>query len=215
MVEAQLHRFRIKYTKKPSLRFIGHLDMLRTWERSLRRARIPMAYSQGFHPHQRINMGLALPLGFSSDCEMIDLWLEEDIGVQELRSGISNSLPPGIDLLSIEKTELNSPSLQKLIKMAEYAVTIDEERTGTEVMSAVERLLSQTAFIQERRAKEYDLRPLIKSIEVDERDNGVILRMRLHASQEGTGRPDEVIKALGYKPEKAQIVRTRLILEDG
>ena len=214
MVEPTTYRYRVTYSKGPSLRFIGHLDLLRTWERTLRRAKVPMAYTKGFHPHQRINMGVALPLGFSSECEILDLWMEEEVEASDLLSQIIEAIPPGIELHSIEKVASASPTLQKRIQLAEYEVGLGSDMSSGDVTAVVVDLLRQETIVRERRGKAYDLRPLIDSIEVGGVDRDITLRMRLAASQEGTGRPDEVLRALGIKPESAQIARTRLILSE-
>lgn len=214
MVEDTLHRYRVRYSKEPSLRFIGHLDLQRTWERTLRRANLPMAYTQGFHPHQRINLGAALPLGFSSECELIDIWLEEDAETNDLMSKIIRATPPGIDPHTVDEVALTSPSLQQRIQWAEYQVSLGSERYVGDVKAVVDDLLDLETVQRERRGKSYDLRPLIDGIEVGGTDGSVTLRMRLSAGQKGTGRPDEVLKALGFKPERAQITRTRLILSE-
>lgn len=214
MTQETLHRFRVRYSKRPSLRFIGHLDLLRTWEWTLRRANVSMAYTHGFHPHQRINLGVALPLGFSSECELIDLWLDEEVETSDLMSNITRALPPGIKLHSIERVELDSPTLQQRIQWAEYQVNLGTERPLGAVKAIVDDLLDLGTIQRERRGKSYDLRPLIDNIDIGEDDGSVTMRMRLAASQEGTGRPDEVLKALGFNSEQAQIIRTRLILAE-
>lgn len=209
-----LHRFRIIYSKRSLLRFIGHLDLLRTWERTLRRAHVPMAYTHGFHPHQRINLGVALPLGFSSKCELIDLWLESEVDLRNLMMKIRLAAPPGIELHSIEKVGLGSPTLQQLIQQAEYRVHLDSNKPLGVVETMIDDLLGLGVIERKRRGKVYDLRPLIETIAVESVNGGLALRMKLSASQVGTGRPDEVLRALGFEPEKAEIVRTRLILTD-
>ena len=214
MPEDKLHRYRIRYSKGPLLRFIGHLDLLRTWERTLRRAKVPIAYTQGFHPHPRINLGVALPLGFSSECELIDLWVETEISPTVLCSTITEALPPGLEPHSIDEVDLSSPSLQLSIEWAEYQVAFEPGLPKENVESGVEDLLSQVSHLRERRGKSYDLRPLVNSITVSGNNVSITLRMRLSASQEGTGRPDEVLRALGFEPEKAKIIRTSLILTE-
>ena len=208
------HRYRIRYSKGPSIRFIGHLDLLRTWERALRRAQIPMAYSQGFHPHPRINLGAALPLGYSSECELIDLWIENEIETTEIMSGISRSLPPGIELASVDPIPAASPSLQKSIRWAEYITILDQKFSVEEMKSKVKELLAQDTLQRTRRGKTYDLRPLLDSIEVIEMEGRATLRMTLSSSQQGTGRPDEVLDALGLDALLARIQRKRLILSE-
>ena len=65
-------RVRITFSKQGALRFIGHLDLHRLWERAMRRANLPLTYSQGFHPQPKISLAAALPLGFSSRGEVLD-----------------------------------------------------------------------------------------------------------------------------------------------
>jgi radical SAM-linked protein len=76
-------RVRIHFHKTEAMRFTGHLDLHKAWERALRRAgsrsALRLAYSQGFHPQPRIHLACALPLGFTSECEVVDVWLENEI----------------------------------------------------------------------------------------------------------------------------------------
>jgi len=208
------HRYRIRYAKGPSIRFIGHLDLLRTWERALRRAQIPMAYSQGFNPHPRINLGAALPLGYSSECELIDLWIENEIETTEIMSRISRSLPPGIALAAVDPIPAASPSLQKSIRWAEYLTILDQNTSVEEMKLKVNELLAQDTLQRMRRGKTYDLRPLLDSIEVSEMEGRATLKMTLCSSQQGTGRPDEVLDALGLDASLVRIQRKRLILSE-
>ena len=83
-------RIRIVYSKADSLKYTGNLDLQKIWERLLRRANLPLAYSQGFHPQPRINQGCPLPLGFIGENEMVDIWLDfEQLNVQGGSSGRS------------------------------------------------------------------------------------------------------------------------------
>ena len=70
-------RLRITFSKSGALRYTGHLDLQTTWERTLRRAGLPLAYTHGFHPGPRIQIASALPLGFIGRAEIVDIWLDE------------------------------------------------------------------------------------------------------------------------------------------
>ena len=72
-------RCRIRFAKTEAMRYIGHLDLHRAWERLARRARLPLAYTAGYHPHPRIQIGSALPLGVTGDNELVDLWLDREM----------------------------------------------------------------------------------------------------------------------------------------
>src|SRR5512146_3064799 len=102
-------RIRITFTKQGALRYTGHLDLHRLWERALRRASLPLAYSQGFHPQPKMNMAAALPLGFSSRCEMMDLKFEQDIPLAELPERLNGTLPAGLRVTGVEQVEDRAP----------------------------------------------------------------------------------------------------------
>src|SRR5512139_3345190 len=94
-------RIRIIFSKTDAMRFTGHLDLHRTWERLVRRAGLPLAYTQGYSPHPRINLASALPLGFTSDCEVVDIWLEVEMPSGEVRLALTQAAPPGISILDV------------------------------------------------------------------------------------------------------------------
>ena len=82
-------RLRLTFAKTEAMRFTGHLDLHHTWERTFRRAGLPLAYSQGFNPHPRLNLASALPLGFTSECEVIDVWLEQEMEPEQVDGGLA------------------------------------------------------------------------------------------------------------------------------
>ena len=77
-------RIQITFSKQGSLRYTGHLDLHKLWERAARRAELPLAYSQGFHPQPKMNIAAALPLGFSSRCEVLDMRLKKEYDLRPL-----------------------------------------------------------------------------------------------------------------------------------
>ena len=209
-----LQRIRITYSKQRSLRFIGHLDMLRTWERTLRRANLPIAFTQGFHPHARINLGAALPLGFTSDWELVEIWIEDGLTLGELEERLKKTIPPGVAIQKIENVDLSAPKLQKRIISAEYEVTLNPSTPNNELGDRVVKLLAQESLPRTRRGKSYDLRPLIEDLSLESISNEITLRMRLMVGEGKTGRPDEVVLALGEDPLEARIHRSRLVFKE-
>lgn len=207
-------RFRMIFAKQEEMRYTGHLDLHRTWERTLRRAGVPLAYSQGFNPRPRINLGSALPLGFTSESEVMDIWLEKFISLDELAKSIRLAQPPGLRIQSIMQVDLRAPSLQTELRSAEYQVTLLDKIP--ELDTKLENLLRRTMIHRRRRGKEYDLRPLIEACErIREDENGhAQIFMRLAAREGATGRPEEVVAELGLSPELARVRRTKLIFKD-
>jgi radical SAM-linked protein len=207
-------RLRLTFSKQGPLRYTGHLDLHNLWERAARRAGLPLAYSQGFHPQPKINLASALPLGFSSRAEVMDIWLKEDSEVSRLRSDLQAALPADIQILDIQAIDERAPKLQTIVVSAEYEATLSEPVPDLEQKIAA--LLEAASLPRERRGKAYDLRPLIESVEAAPAEGSEKKRlvMRLAARESATGRPEEVLDALGVPIESARIERTRLLFLD-
>lgn len=206
-------RIRIKFAKTKAMRFTGNLDLHRAWERTFRRAGLPLAYSQGFNPRPRIQLASALPLGFTSQEEIADAWLEEDLPIEAIRAALDGALPPGLHLLEITEIDLRSPALQTEVGAAEFIVILLDPLPNLE--GRLEALLQKEDLIRQRRGKSYDLRPLIldmASMPPGKTDQQRIF-LRLAAREGATGRPEEVIDALGIPVYNTRVERTKLILE--
>jgi radical SAM-linked protein len=201
-------RIRITFSKLGALRYTGHLDLHRLWERAARRAELPLAYSQGFHPQPKLNIAAALPLGFSSRCEMLDMRLEHDISLDGLQERLQETLPTGIQLSSIEAVDERAPALQTQVEAAEYEVTLTEAVDVSDLKRRIDSVMESESIIRERRGKTYDLHPLIEGLSI--LPDGKIF-MRLTAREGATGRPEEVLDVLGIAFEATRIERTRLI----
>ena len=205
-------RIRITFTKQGALRYTGHLDLHRLWERAMRRAELPIAYSQGFHPQPKMSLAAALPLGFSSLCEMLDVRLNEEIPVEEIRLRLKDNLPSDIQVTNVESVDERAPALQTQVLSAEYHVQLTEPVDGSDLKRRVEELIQSESLPRERRGKFYELRPLVEVLTVDTETS--TLQMKLTAREGATGRPDEVLTALGIEPEYARVERTRLIFQE-
>lgn len=94
-----MQRIRIRYRKGEEIKFIGHRDLMRVFQRAIRRANLPIAYSQGFNPHMRISWGNALKLGVTSDNEFATLQLEGWVRPPELMARLNQQLPQGLEIL--------------------------------------------------------------------------------------------------------------------
>jgi len=207
-------RVRVTFSKQGALRYIGHLDLHKIWERSIRRAKLPLAYSQGYHPQPRINLAAALPLGFSSRAEVMDMWLNED--VQDVAPTLQAHVPPGLKIMEASQVDDREPSLQSRVIASAYEVEITEASQSGESDSE-HRLSEKIASVLEadsiprvRRKKPYDLRPLIEELTAP---NDHHIHMRLTAREGATGRPEEVLDELGIPLEDCRIERTALIFE--
>ena len=217
-------RIRITFIKQGALRYTGHLDLHKLWERAARRAELPLAYSQGFHPQPKMNMAAALPLGFSSRCEVMDMRLEHDISLDDLPTRLNTTLPSGIQVVEVQQVDEGAPALQTQVASAEYEVTLTGSIDGSELKRKVDSVRESSSIPRERRGKMYDLRPLIEELSLtpspslqsasqSPAGSGVRVFMRLAAREGATGRPEEVLDVLGIAFEETRIERTHLIFQ--
>jgi radical SAM-linked protein len=214
-MSADRFRYRIEFRKTEVMRFTGNLDLHRAWERTFRRANLPLAYSQGFNPRPRINLANALPLGLTSSAELLDVWFQEELDLAEISRALSIALPAGIEICSLHAVEPSEPALQKQVIAAEYTCALGLIDSPTALERAVEALMSSPTLPRTRRGKAYDLRPLIRHLWVTQGEDGeVSLRMRLSLREGATGRADEVLLALGLDPTQKRIQRSGLLFDE-
>lgn len=213
--QEDITRIRVLYTKGESLRFTGHLDMQRLWERLLRRSGLPVRYSQGFHPRARLNLASALPLGFVSQSELLDFWMNEPLPINEIHARLSEAAPPGLEIIEVSQAPLSEDALQVQMTASEFEVEFFDPQDPQELSEKVDSILVQDTITRKRRKKVYDLRPLVMEMNVFDLDNGEpALQMKLKAEEGATGRPDEVLDELGFQNTEYLVCRTALILTD-
>jgi radical SAM-linked protein len=209
-----MERIRIFYSKTEAMRYTGNLDVHKVWERTLRRARLPLTYSQGFHPQPRINQACPLPLGILSKAEAIDIWLDETLPEDQILDCLSKALPSGLEVSEIRKVEQSQPALPTLVKSSEFVVTLLEDIPIETLKAKLAAILEAPAIMRERRGKNYDLRPLIEALELlpPAENDRQRLFLRLSAREGATGRPDEVLLAMGIEMTNARVERTALVM---
>jgi radical SAM-linked protein len=206
-------RIRVTFSKTEAMRYTSHLDLQRTWERTIRRAGLPLSYSQGFNPRPKLNLAAALPLGITSQCELLDVWLDQEMDLEEILSVLRNAAPPGIEIHNVDQVNLNTPKLPVLLDSVEYSIIILDFKP--KLSKKIKDLLTSSSVIRIRRGKQYDLRPLINTIEEMQENHSGKQRIRVSLkNQPGqTGRPDEVMHSLDINPINTLIHRTKIILK--
>ena len=229
-------RLRITFSKSGALRYTGHLDLQKLWERTVRRTGLPLAYTHGFHPGPKIQIASALPLGFIGRAEIVDIRLQEDAGsglipVQGDHEGrpyveaLQRAAPPGLTILSVTQVDEASPALQTQVVSAEYEVTLLDPVDVQELSGRLTVLWQAETLPRQWKGKVYDLRPLIEALalvpapshpaSLQGKGEEVRICTRLAAREGATARPEEVLDALGLPLEATRIERTRLILRGG
>jgi radical SAM-linked protein len=207
-------RVRITYSKTQALRYTGTLDLQKCWERTFRRAKLPIAYSQGFHPQARIQIACPLPLGFLSKAEITDVWLEQELSPEEISQKLISVLQPGLEIKHIELVDINAKALQTVVQTSDYEVHLIDPHPLPGSALAISNLLAASELPRTWKEKNYDLRPRIESLSIeDELSDNPLICMRLSVRESLTGRPEEVLSALGIDPTDTRIERTALALD--
>jgi radical SAM-linked protein len=204
-------RLQITFGKFDALIYTSNLDLAKIWERALRRAELPILYSEGFNPRPRIQLASALPLGISSECEVLDVALREPIALDGLAQRILEKCPTGLRIFGIREVPIRAPALQSLIRSAEYRIHFEDPLDRDALKAKVQALLDAPTLERERERKgsmvKFNLRPLVHGLFVDEAGD---LIAHLAIGEQGNLRPDEILHELGLDDLVTSIHRTRI-----
>jgi len=204
------HRYRLLFGKGGPLRWLGHLDLQRAWLRTMRRAALPLLHTRGHHPRPRLAFAAALPLGWTSDGELLEIWLQQHLPADLLRGRLRAAAPPGIVIHQADEVAVEQRSLAAKVRASLFAVTLDAPHPW--LAGRIAGLLGDGPLPRERRGKGYDLRPRLQRLELAEESRA--LRMQLLCREGAVGRPDEVLDQLGLDPADCEIHRERLLLAE-
>jgi len=211
-----MQRLRITFSRAEGVKYISHLDLMRLWERALRRAAIPMAYSQGFSPHPKISMAAPLPIGVTSEGEVMDILLRRRVSPYFFIKAVSEQLPADISILGVEQVSLAAASLQSQVREAEYRVEVETDGGVEKVEAAVRSFMAKEHIPWQHQRdtgiRRYDLRPLVHRLWlIGWQQSRCTLGMRLRTDSNATGRPEQVTAALGFPQRPISLHRTRLV----
>ena len=205
-------RIRVLFSKVGDLRFTGHIDLQRLFERALRRSGLPIRYSQGFSPKVRLNLASALPLGYSSNAELLDFWMNEVVPFNELQSALESALPTELKVLNLQEVPNQLPSLQASLNASDFIIQMPSEIDLPGIKEHLELLLQSDYLEVENRGKTRNFRTMILHTEWLEVRKA--LKVRLSATPGNTGRPDDLVRLLGLDPLDCDFERTQLIFEE-
>ncbi|MCW3489231.1 TIGR03936 family radical SAM-associated protein [Dethiobacter alkaliphilus] len=204
-------RLWIKFTKESPLRFLSHLDLMRAWQRAIRRARLPVAYSAGFNPHPKMSFASALAVGITSEAEYLDIQFTESLGEEQL-TALQKALPQGMAMTGWREVQDNAPALMALIRAAEWLVPLPQDGLP-QLQQKIEQVLQASELTVTREGKKgvktVDIRPMIYGLHVDEKERLVML---LASGGEGGVRPREVLGLLDVPEAEKHLHRTELLV---
>ena len=188
-------KLRVRFSKQGKVRFTSHRDVARIWERALRKAAVPVAYSEGFSPHPRLSFGLALPTGYESFGEYLDVEIVGDTDPTTFVARLDPCLPVGFHVQAAAVVAPGTLSLQQAVVSCTWRIEVGDANPA-ELAERVERLLAADTLVatRERKGQQVtdDLRPAILGLEAD----GTAVLAELATQPRGV-RPSELIALIG------------------
>ena len=191
-------KVRLRFAKRGDLRLVSHHDLMRCLERMLRRARLPVAHSQGFNPRPKVVFTLALALGIEGHREVVEIDLDEPLEPVEVLSRLAAVAPSGLDWLEAEAVAPGRPARAEAVAFT-FEIPTDRQEAARERLAA---LLASVSWPYTRRRPDrdhevaLDLRPFLLDAALDSLG---LLRFRLKMAPGGSARPEELIDALGLR----------------
>ncbi|HHU90295.1 MAG TPA: DUF2344 domain-containing protein [Clostridiaceae bacterium] len=196
---------RFRFSRGQELKYIAHLDILRVFERAIKRANIPVAYTQGFNPRQKLVFGLPISIGLTSESEYADIELSEDMSPEEFITKINKGLPEG---LKVEEAVARNTrdNIMNQITAARYEIVFEvkEPKSPSEIETMIYDLLSREEIIVMKKTKKgprpVNIRPLIYSLSAEKTDE-YRFRMKtfLSAGAENNLRADLLMQAFSQE----------------
>lgn len=208
-------RLRVRYTKVGKVRFVGHRDLARVWERTIRRAELPIAYTEGFSPRPKLHFGLALSVGHESDAEYLDIDLREVISTEGLAERLDAEMPTGVGISSVEVIERGDDALQQAVVACTWSFWLPGVSAAA-AAAAVQQVLDASSLPLDIERKSVlttvDARPYIESLVMNRGEGGCEVVVVLRRGERSL-RPNEMLQLLlrGELLVEPAVVRIRRI----
>ena len=215
-----MFKYRLTFSKTGYAKYVSHLDLMRMFQRAFKRAELPIAYSNGFNPHQKISIAFPLPLGVTGTKEYMDVELTESLLFSELIERLNNALPTDIRILDAHIPEIKTSQ----IKWAAYSVDLELKHPISNLAQKIQNVLEQPTLIVDKKTKkgvaETDIRPMIHTVQIHQKsDIEVKLNLLLSCADGSNLKASTLIDALkkyldGFEPDRININRDGLFLEN-
>lgn len=202
MTEQLLFRLRVRYVKQGRLRYLGHLEVLHTIERIVRRAGLPYAVTQGFSPHMRAGFSAALPVGSSSSCEWFDVFLTELVPASDALERLRAAAPVDLSPQEAGYVDVRADALTAFITRAEYRIGLFGAVPGVTLERLREALASVSArgeipYARGKKEKVLDLGKTLLAYDVKAAEDGAfVLDLSTRMDNDGALRPEILIAAI-------------------
>ena len=199
-----MSKYRFCYAKEDGVKYVSHLDFIRTVERAMKRGHFPVAHSQGFNPHPSMAVAVPLSVGLTSKCEYMDIGFDEPMdNLEELKERFNAVLPEGFHILEIKDLEKEELAKFKFIDIGEYEIYVEYDG---KTLPDIEKFMGQEEIVIPKRSKkglsDVDIKPLIHEFYIKEQNDFSLIFFAKIAAGQVNLKPQLIITALcKYQPE--------------
>ncbi len=219
-------KYRLAITKGEEIRYVSHLDYMRSVERAVRRSKLPAAYSEGFNPHMKMAFASALSVGVASEAEYMDIEMTAELDPAAVGEALARQLPPGIAVRGVRPVAAGQAALMAVVNLATYRLHVPLPADALDAAEAAVAAFNAAAaapYVKEspKGRREIDVKNFVHSIAATRRPGGLELAMAVRITPTGSVKPTEVLAVLvkyfglSADPDAALVTRTGLYIADG
>ncbi len=211
-------RVMVKYKKSGPAVYISHLDVQRAMQRALRRTKMPVKYTMGFHPHVVLTFAQPLPVAVTSRAEYMEFGLREALPPHAIRDRLNACLPPGLYALDSGYLPKDAPSLMALVCRCDWDILLSDVKLK-EVQAKTEQLMASSTVMVEKESKkgmrQVDIRPGVITLNAIQRGNKVLIETKLKSGGKFNIAPKMLLAGMGIDPRYAEIERSEIYYDNG
>ena len=214
-------KYRFKFTKGEEIKFIGHLDFMVAFQRAIKRADIPIAYSNGFNPHQLLNFASPLSLGYTSVGDYGDLQLQTRLSTDDIKARLNENMPAGVKILEVAELSKGAEKIMTSLCAASYEIKFEKAVTPKIIEENIKPFIQQDEIVvlkkTKRNLKDTDIKPDILKIESDDGK----IKALVNAGSVKNLKPESIAEAfmnyvgLEFSKNKNRYTRLDMYMTDG
>lgn len=214
--------YRLQFTKRDKMRYIGHLDLLKYFQRAIKRANVPIAFSMGFNPHQLVSFTMPLPLGMSGLAEYVDIRLESEMPCDDLKTRLNAQMSDGMEITAVRRLREDEDTGAALVAAADYTAVLDicDPDFADKLASLKAVPVWEIEKLgKKKKLKTVDIRPLIYALDCETAENTVI-HARLATGSNSNLKPELMLRyiyeklGLDFDYIRIKIARTEMYRRD-
>ena len=217
-------RMIVAFQKTDQVRHVGHLDLMRTVQRALRRSELPIRYSQGFNPHVVLSFASPLPVGTSGDEELFEVSLATDCKEATFQESLARAMPASLPILRVRAVADTHPKLMASLAMADYRALFANDDAARMMQASIPALLEKQELVALRKTKSgekpCDIRPMLHQLDAESADENIAFSFRCSLTERETLKPELLLRTLsqiaGVEMPVYRLTRKQLLaLENG